>query len=100
MVLLNYVRIFNLYFIRMNTKLTLSLEKEIIEQAKQFAKEHGKSLSQLIENYLLSLIQNDINQILKEPSVLYELKGSFKENKTESDSEVLEKALKNKYLKK
>ncbi len=42
----------------MTTKLTLSLEKSIIEKAKSFAKKSGKSLSELIENYLES-ITND-----------------------------------------
>ncbi|MEM6806223.1 MAG: DUF6364 family protein [Bacteroidota bacterium] len=36
----------------MNTKLTLSLNKEVIEQAKKYAKTHNVSLSSLIENYL------------------------------------------------
>ena len=42
----------------MNTKLTLTLEKEIIEQAKLYAKQKGRSLSDLIENYLKSLVGN------------------------------------------
>lgn len=36
----------------MNTKLTLSLKKSIIEKAKQYAKGNNQSLSQLIESYL------------------------------------------------
>lgn len=39
----------------MNTKLTLNLDKEIIEDAKTYAKSHRVSLSKLIENYLQSL---------------------------------------------
>lgn len=39
----------------MNTKLTLNLDKEIIEEAKTYAKNHHVSLSKLIENYLNSL---------------------------------------------
>ena len=35
----------------MNTKLTLTLEKEIIEQAKKYASEKGRSLSEIVENY-------------------------------------------------
>ena len=35
----------------MNTKLTLSIEKEIIKTAKDYAKEKGQSLSDLVENY-------------------------------------------------
>lgn len=40
----------------MNTKLTLSVNENIIEQAKIYAKENQTSLSKLIENYLSSLI--------------------------------------------
>lgn len=40
----------------MNTKLTLTVDKSIIEGAKIFAKKTGKSLSGLVENYLQSLI--------------------------------------------
>jgi hypothetical protein len=36
----------------MNAKLTLSLDRDIIEQAKEFARSHHKSLSKLIEGYL------------------------------------------------
>jgi Family of unknown function (DUF6364) len=36
----------------MNTKLTLSLDRNIIEQAKEFARSQHKSLSKLIEGYL------------------------------------------------
>jgi len=39
----------------MNTKLTLNLDKEVIEQAKVYAKDHRVSLSKLIENYLYAL---------------------------------------------
>ncbi|MBP9135199.1 MAG: hypothetical protein KBF75_14325 [Saprospiraceae bacterium] len=39
----------------MNTKLTLNLDKEIICEAKTYAKSHNVSLSKLIENYLNSL---------------------------------------------
>lgn len=35
----------------MNTKLTLTIEKEGIEIAKKYAKEKGQSLSELVENY-------------------------------------------------
>lgn len=41
----------------MNTKLTLSLEKEVIEQAKIYAKGTGRSLSEMVENYFKSLVE-------------------------------------------
>lgn len=36
----------------MQTKLTLSLDKEVIERAKEFSRQQHKSLSKLVENYL------------------------------------------------
>ena len=49
----------------MNTKLTLNLDKEIIDEAKSYAKNHQVSLSKLIENYLNSLTR----ETKKQPSV-------------------------------
>lgn len=43
----------------MNAKLTLSLDRDIIEQAKGFARTHHKSLSKLIEGYLRQVAQSD-----------------------------------------
>jgi hypothetical protein len=40
----------------MNTKLTLNLDKNIIDEAKSYAKKNQVSLSKLIENYLNSLV--------------------------------------------
>jgi hypothetical protein len=39
----------------MTTKLTLTIEKNTIEKAKLYAKKTGRSLSELIENYLEAL---------------------------------------------
>ena len=41
----------------MDTKLTLSLDKEIIEKAKDFARSKNTSLSALVENYLQRLTE-------------------------------------------
>ena len=44
----------------MDTKLTLKLNKLVIERAKGYARTHNRSLSRIIESYLKSLvIQND-----------------------------------------
>lgn len=45
----------------MDTKLTLKLDKLVIEQAKEYASTHKKSLSRMIEAYLKSLIKQDKN---------------------------------------
>ncbi len=41
--------------VMMETKLTLSLDKEIIEQAKKYAKKQRTSLSNIVENYFYYL---------------------------------------------
>lgn len=50
----------------MNTKLTLSLEKEVIEQAKIYAKGTGRSLSEMVENYFKSLVEKTNKSNFKE----------------------------------
>ncbi len=49
----------------MDTKLTLKLDQEIIEKAKQYASEKKLSLSRLIENYLNSLTSDKSNDDLQ-----------------------------------
>lgn len=60
----------------MNTKLTLTLEKEIIDIAKVYAKERGQSLSEMVENYfkLLTVNQKSLNVSKLSPKVK-ELRG-------------------------
>jgi len=53
----------------MDTKLTLSLNKHIIESAKSYAKSQKVSLSQLIENYLNSLTKKEEKDIKVSPLV-------------------------------
>lgn len=43
----------------MHKKLTLSLDKDIIERAKIYAKQNQTSLSKMIESYFSSLTNND-----------------------------------------
>lgn len=43
----------------MNTKLTLNINKHVIDGAKSYAKKNQVSLSKLIENYLNSLITTE-----------------------------------------
>jgi hypothetical protein len=47
----------------MNTKLTLSLNKSIIDQAKQYARKKNKSISKLVENYLKNIISAEKNEV-------------------------------------
>lgn len=53
----------------MNTKLTLKLDKSIIERAKQYAQEKNISLSKMIENYLQALTNRKEEEIEISPLV-------------------------------
>lgn len=44
----------------MDTKLTLKLDKFVIDRAKEYAALHKRSLSRMIESYLKSLIDKDL----------------------------------------
>ena len=71
----------------METKLTLKLDKRIINQAKAYAKRHHKSLSGLVENYfknLTDLQQNEKAELsppVRELSGVLKLKPDFVLNK-------------------
>ena len=49
----------------MNTKLTLTIEEDVIKIAKEYAREKGQSLSELVENYF-KLITIDRRTIVSE----------------------------------
>ncbi|POY35361.1 hypothetical protein C3K47_14950 [Solitalea longa] len=63
----------------MDSKLTLSIKKEIIEKAKQYAKLQNTSVSKLIENYLskVSADSKDLSSEALSPLVK-ELSGVLK----------------------
>jgi formiminotetrahydrofolate cyclodeaminase len=69
----------------MTTKLTLTVEKEIIERAKSYAKNTGRSLSELIENYLETVTQEsgteEISPKLKKIVGAVKLPKNFDEEK-------------------
>jgi hypothetical protein len=69
----------------MTTKLTLTVEKSIIEKAKVYAKETGRSLSELIENYLENLTEEtakkDLSPKLKKMVGAVKLPKDFDEKK-------------------
>ena len=72
----------------MTTKLTISVEKQVIEKAKAFAKDNGRSLSNLIESYLKALTSEESAE--EEITPLVEsLKGSLKAPKDMDYKKVL-----------
>ncbi|MBA3284126.1 MAG: DUF6364 family protein [Bacteroidota bacterium] len=52
----------------MTTKLTLTVEKSIIDRAKIYASKTGRSLSEIIENYL-ELITNENSEETPSPKL-------------------------------
>ena len=82
----------------MTTKLTLTVEKDVIESAKVYAKQNGRSLSALIENYLKALIQKENPEEELSPKVK-ELMGSIKLPKGFDYKKELTEALSKKYAK-
>ena len=83
----------------MNTKLTLVLEQEIIQKAKDYAKKKNRSLSNIIENYLKSLTKDATTKSKGVVSpITKSLRGSFKLPKDFDYDEELIKALEKKHL--
>ncbi|HNS41309.1 MAG TPA: DUF6364 family protein [Taishania sp.] len=83
----------------MNTKLTLTIDQSIIEKAKKYARKKERSLSDLIENSLKALTNDDSSQTEQELSpTLKSLKGSFKEPKNFDYKKELTDRLSKKYL--
>jgi hypothetical protein len=63
----------------METKLTLKLDKEIIESAKEYAQKENKSLSHLVEEYFKGLIISTDENKDKVTPLVKELSGILKE---------------------
>jgi len=62
----------------MNTKLTLTIEQHVIENAKRYAKDKGRSLSDIIENYLKIITKAESNTHMEFSPLVKSLKGTFK----------------------
>lgn len=70
----------------MNTKLTLSLNKNIIEKAKTYAKENQISLSKLVENYLNSLVKTSQKETTRISPLVESLTGVISSDTDERKS--------------
>lgn len=82
----------------MNTKLTLTIEEEIIFRAKKYAKQNGRSLSSIIENYLKIITKEETNVKKEITPLVKSLKGSFKAPKNYNYKKELSEGLSEKYL--
>lgn len=81
----------------MNTKLTLTIERSIIEKAEKYALKRERSLSDLIENYLKALTDGETGVEELTPTVKT-LKGLFQLPEKCGYKEQLTDRLSEKYL--
>jgi hypothetical protein len=82
----------------MTTKLTLTIDDSVISIAKKYAKQKGKSLSDLVENYLMSLTSKEEKEETISPKIL-KLMGVIKLPKNYDYKKELAKELAKKYKK-
>jgi predicted DNA-binding protein len=80
----------------MTTKLTLTVEKAVIERAKSYAKKTGRSLSELIENYLENITDESTNSDISPR--LRKLVGSVQLPADFDEEQELRSALEKKHL--
>ena len=81
----------------MNIKLTLTIDQSTIEKAKAYAKDKGRSLSDIIENYLKAITKEQ--RVSEEISPLVKsLQGSFKAPENFDYKKELSKGLSEKYM--
>ena len=82
----------------MNSKLTLTIEKTVIDKAKKYAKRKGHSLSDIIENYLKVITKDGTKFEIELTPVVRSLKGSFKVPADFDYKKELSKSLSKKYM--
>jgi len=89
----------------MHTKLTLRLDEELIEHAKSYARESGKSLSRLVADYFVLLTRLEREEASAPhdtdmPPLVSSLRGSLKGLDRESEAAVEDyrRHLEEKYL--
>jgi len=81
----------------MSTKLTLTIEESVIENAKQYARQKGTSLSNMVENYLKVVTTESICTEPDFSPIVKSLKGSFRAPENFDYKIELSKSLSGKY---
>ena len=82
----------------MNTKITLNIEKDLIDKANIYAQSQGINITNLIENYLKSLVFGNFESHEMLKSKVKTMRGSFNSPIGFDYKEELNKALTEKYL--
>ncbi|ARS41054.1 hypothetical protein CA265_15885 [Sphingobacteriaceae bacterium GW460-11-11-14-LB5] len=85
----------------MNTKLTLTIDKSVIKQAKAYAEQQGRSLSAVVENYLKAVTKREevASKDDELPPIVKSLKGAFKMSPDFNYKEELNKIREERYQK-
>ena len=65
----------NYIFVRMTTKLTLSVDHSLIAQANAYAKNNGTSVSKMVEQYLRSVLKSSKDTVKSKSDILDALTG-------------------------
>lgn len=82
----------------MSTKLTLTLNKAVIERAKKYAQDNGESLSSIVENYFKYIISDrSYNSTLQLSPKVQALKGIVKVGEDFDYKSILSEELSKKY---
>ena len=82
----------------MPKKLTLNVDERIIEKAKAYAHQTGRSLSGLVENYLRDLVAREQPNSLMDEKIS-RLSGKIKLPENFNEEEALRSSLEEKHLK-
>lgn len=84
----------------MTTKLTLTLDKQVINRAKEYAKKQGTSLSKLVESYFTRIYNQESGEInnVSIPPITKELTGIISSVKSKSNKDLLKDALEDRFL--
>lgn len=82
----------------MITKLTLSIDENVVSEAKEYARESGKSLSKIIEGYLRGL-KNKRKTVKHDelPPIIKRLHGCIKSEDNRSYKDIYAEVVKVKY---
>jgi hypothetical protein len=81
----------------MTTKLTLSVDRQVVQKAKRYARKQNKSLSQLVTNYLRHVTSEDSGTSDIDPVVL-EIADEIRLDRLPRDDDPKYRYLRDKYL--
>jgi hypothetical protein len=94
-----YLVLLNQSPVNMKARLTMTMKQSVILRAKMFAKENGRSLSDIIEDYLKSVTSERYSSLVIDSLLVNSLKGSFYAPKDFDYKKELSEALVEKHLK-